>query len=110
MFQDVDWISQRFFAAHHQRTSRACSDGAVTLGYRREMVVPRSALGLSSKRLPSAPRHFDLCVTLKQVASDAWDLMDVLDQPFYRARLQSIVEFTFHKVTATLAADNHRPP
>ena len=47
MFQDVGWISQRFFAAHHQRTSRACSDGAVTLGYRREMVVPRSALGLS---------------------------------------------------------------
>ena len=45
MFLNVGWISQRFFAAHHQRTSRACSDGAVTLAHRREIAVPRSALG-----------------------------------------------------------------
>ena len=52
-------------------------------------------------------RHFDLCVTVKQVASDAWDLLNVLDQPLHRARLQSVVAFAFHKVTATLDADNH---
>ena len=52
-------------------------------------------------------RHFDLCVTVKQVASDAWDLMNVLDQPLHRVRLQSVVALALAKVTATYDEFNH---
>ena len=67
--------------------------------------VLRSAFHLNVYR--ARQRHFNLCVTLKQVASDAWDLMNVLDQPLHQVRLQSAVAFAFHKVTATHDAFNH---
>ena len=55
-------------------------------------------------------RHFDLCVTVKQVASDAWDLMNVLYQPLHRVRLQSVVALALAKVTATYDDFNHTFP
>ena len=67
--------------------------------------VHRPAFHLNVYR--ARQRHFDLCLTLKQVASDAWDLMNVLDQPLHQVRLQSAVAFAFHKVTATHDAFNH---
>ena len=67
IFQSVGLISQRVVAAHHLRKSRPCSDGAVPLGYRREIVsFCARAFHLSIYR--AHQRRSELCVALKRVA------------------------------------------